>query len=334
MCFVCEICNKKFESKLSIFTHIQKKHKLCKNFDDKYKYWNYILEGKEIPKCEICHNNDIYVKSRRGSHVCNNPECIKKYHSQIQLQIHKNNPQLAENARQRRLKYLSDKSNFNSTAYGKRINNELSYLEKWFYDNIIQQYNLTDKYTIINEYTELKYFLDFAFINIKLDVELDGKCHFNHDNQRIEHDIERDKFLINKGWNIFRISWYDVKFNEQETINKFIELLNNNKFGYDKSYYIRHKVISNKEFKYQEEQRNNKKEKLLLKKQEQYNYYKNIIIDLEQNSNIDFTKYGWVTLAYQYLNSKNIIIKQLHRIIKKYYPDFFINNNVFIRNHI
>ena len=73
-------------------------------------------------------------------------------------------------------------------------------------------------------------------------------------------DIKRDKYLQNNGWNIYRISWYDVKYNEQETINKFIELLNSNKFEYDKSYYIRNKVITNKEFKHQQDQRNNKKE--------------------------------------------------------------------------
>jgi len=329
----CHICKKEFKTYKDLLNHYKEYHDIT--FINKYdfiiKYKNYLKYNEDIPKCKYCGKNDIDCRSNRLTNYCH--DCKHLYLSDIQKQIHKNNPQLAENARQRRLKYLSDKSNFNSTAFGKRANKELSFLEKWFYDNIIQKYNLTDKYTIINEYTESIYFLDFAFINIKLDVELDGKCHFNNDNKRIEHDIERDNFLINKGWNIYRISWNDVKFNEQETINKFIKLLNDNKFKYDKSYYIRHKVISNKEFKYQEKQRNNKKEQQLLKKQQQYDYYKNIIIDLEKNSGINFSKFGWVKLANEYLNSKNIIIKQLHRTIKKYYPNFFINNNVFIRNN-
>lgn len=331
MKYICEVCKKEFKSKLGLFSHIQIKHHLCNDIDSRYKYWNYILENKPIPKCEICGINDIYVKSKRGSHVCSDENCIRKYHSDIQLKIHENNPHLRENARIRRLKYLSNKSNFNSTAFGNRANKKLSYLEQWFYDNIIIKYNLTNNYTIINEYTDSIYFLDFAFINIKLDVELDGKCHFNNDNKRINHDIERDKFLQNKGWNIYRISWYDVKYNEQETIDKFIKLLNSNNFIYDKSYYIRHKVLTNKEFKYQQEQRDHKKEQQLLNKQNRINYFKNILIDLEKNSNIDFSKFGWVNKALKYLQERNIQITQLHRTIKLYYPEFFENNKVFIR---
>lgn len=334
MKYICKDCNKEFDSKHALITHIAIKHKpQFKDFDEKYKFYNYILENKEIPKCEICGINDIYVKSNRGSTICSNKNCRREHFSQIQKEVYQNNPELKENARIRRLKYLSDKSNFNSTAFGNRVNKKLSYLEQWFYDNIIIKYNLTNNYTIINEYTESMYFLDFAFINIKLDVELDGKCHFNNDNKRIDHDIKRDTFLRDKGWNIYRISWYDVKYNEQETIDKFINLLNSNNFIYDKSYYIRHKVLTNKEFKYQQEQRNNKKEQKLLNKQKRINYFKNILIDLEINSKINFSKFGWVNKATKYLQEKNIRITQLHRTIKLYYPEFFENNKVFIRKH-
>lgn len=327
----CQYCNKEFNTKRGLVIHIQSKHNKLQDYDSKYKFWNYILENKPIPKCEICGINDIVVNSHRGSHICNNFECKHKYLSNNQNKIQQNHPELKENARQRRIKYLRDKSNFNSTAFGKRANKELSYLEKWFFDNIIQKYNLTDKYTIINEYTEYKYFLDFAFINIKLDVELDGKCHFNNDDSRIQHDIDRDNYLQNKGWKIFRISWYDVKYNEIEIINKFMSLLNDNEFEYDKSYYIRHKVITNKEFKYQEEQRNKKKENIEYNKKVKIQEKRNIFIDLEKNSNIDFSKFGWVTLASKYLQSKGHIFKQLTRDIKKYYPDFYIHNIVYTK---
>lgn len=330
--YKCQYCNKEFERKKGLISHNIQIHNKLITYDERKKYFDYVLVNKEIPKCCICGINDIYFKNWRIPKICNNLECHHKYLSLIQQQIQINHPELREKARERRIKYLSDKTNFDSTAYGKRANKELSFLEKWFYDKIIQQYNLTNKYTIINEYTESKYFLDFAFINIKLDVELDGKCHFNNDNKRINHDIERDKYLIDKGWKIYRISWYDVKYNEENIINNFINLLKDNNFIYDKSYYIRHKVISNKEFKNQEESRNNKKKLQLEVKQNKYIHNKNIIIDLEQNSNIDFSKFGWVNKANQYLLSKNIVIKKLHWYINKYYPEFFTNNKVYIKS--
>lgn len=71
----------------------------------------------------------------------------------------------------------------------------------------------------------------------------------------------------------------------------------------------------------------NKEEKI--KKE---NNYRDILINLEQNSNIDFSKFGWVQKAKEYLNSRNeLFYKNLDKFIKRYYPEFYINNEVFIR---
>ena len=341
--YICKECNKEIKNKKTLMQHLKKYHNYTfNNYDEQYKFYYYTLDNIEIPKCEICKINDIYVNSIRGSHVCNNKECIKKYHSQIQLQIHKNNPQLAINARERRIKYLSNKNNFNSTAFGKRANKQLSFLEKWFIDNVINKYELTNKYLIINEYpitNENKnsaYVLDFAFINIKLDVELDGRCHFNNGVNRIQSDYKRDEYLLNNGWNIYRISFFDVENNSKETITKFINLLNENKFEYDESYYLRNKVITNKEFQNQYNKQKNKeciKEQNKIKKLKYKEEIRDILIDLEKNSNINFSKFGWVTKAIKYLQEKNIKITQLHRTLILYYPEFFENNKVFIRKY-
>ena len=49
------------------------------------------------------------------------------------------------------------------------------------------------------------YFLDFAFIDIKTDVEIDGQQHFRT-KKCINHDIERDNFLLNNNWKVYRIT--------------------------------------------------------------------------------------------------------------------------------
>ena len=340
----CTICEEKFNSWDKLKDHYTNNHNLDIFYnicDFKVKYKNFIRFNKEIPKCKYCNQNDIVCKSGRLTDHCDNEECCHLSKSKLQKEIHKNNPQLAINARKRRIEYLSNKENFNSTAFGKRANKQLSFLEKWFYNKIVQKYDLTKKYLIINEYKITNenmtsaYSLDFAFINIKLDVELDGRCHFKNGNERINTDIKRDNYLLNSGWNIYRISYYDIEYNEKETINKFIKLLENNDFDYDKSYYLKNKVITNNEFKKQYEIHKNKeyqKEQRNIRKLQDIKNKRNILIDLEKNSNIDFSKFGWVNKAHKFLQTKNSDIKMIHRYINKYYPEFFKNNNVFIKN--
>ena len=92
--YKCLECQKEFETKNGLITHLQKKHKFfnVNDYDSKYKYRNYILEHIDIPKCEICGINDIYVNSFRGSHICNNPNCkhqslIKMYYTCYKVHI-------------------------------------------------------------------------------------------------------------------------------------------------------------------------------------------------------------------------------------------------------
>ena len=48
------------------------------------------------------------------------------------------------------------------------------------------------------------------------------------------------------------------------------------------------------------------------------------------NSNIDYTSFGWVV---KLSNLLGISHTQVRRFIKKYIPDFYINNNCFVRKH-
>lgn len=55
------------------------------------------------------------------------------------------------------------------------------------------------------------YTLDFAFVDIKLDVEIDGSTHLQP--HVIEIDRRRDVFLTSLGWKILRIEAKRVKHN-------------------------------------------------------------------------------------------------------------------------
>lgn len=50
-----------------------------------------------------------------------------------------------------------------------------------------------------------KWFADFAFPTLKLVVEVDGKQH--REAARHQNDLEKDKFIAQLGWTVFRIEW-------------------------------------------------------------------------------------------------------------------------------
>lgn len=66
------------------------------------------------------------------------------------------------------------------------------------------------------EYQILSYSLDFALVDKKIDLEIDGEQHYL-DKRIAESDIRRTKFLENEGWTVIRIRWSEYqKLDRQE----------------------------------------------------------------------------------------------------------------------
>ena len=103
-----------------------------------------------------------------------------------------------------RLKYLSenpDKVPYKLNHYS----NGPSYPERYWkkiFDNFQIQY--TEQYQIHT------YELDFALVDAKIDIEIDGDQHYL-DERIIKSDIRRNEYLENLGWKIIRIKWSDYK---------------------------------------------------------------------------------------------------------------------------
>jgi len=97
----------------------------------------------------------------------------------------------------------------------------MSFLEQWFYDEIICKLELDKKYDIVSEFGEYPYFIDFAFVNEKIAVELDGGFHFINQ-KSIEKDINRDKILKEKGWTLYHIAYFENKNIVEQDFLKFL----------------------------------------------------------------------------------------------------------------
>jgi very-short-patch-repair endonuclease len=85
----------------------------------------------------------------------------------------------------------------------------LSYPEKLF-QQLIEKNELTKKYDIVREYSFFPYFVDFAFINIKLAIEIDGSQHWKVQS-KIDRDKAKEQLLIASNWKVYRIPEFLIK---------------------------------------------------------------------------------------------------------------------------
>lgn len=114
-----------------------------------------------------------------------------------------------------RLRFMRD--NPDKTAWRK---NNLSYPEKLFL-NKLESLSWDKQYSIVREYSFFPYFIDFAFINEKVAVEIDGSQHLLE--ERVLKDNDKDELLFNNGWKVVRISENEIKNNIE---NVFLKLEN------------------------------------------------------------------------------------------------------------
>lgn len=68
------------------------------------------------------------------------------------------------------------------------------------------------------------YELDFAHIEKKIDIEIDGDQHI-FDLRIVQHDKKRDKFMTQNGWRVVRVVWSDYKRLNYDEKQKFIHEL-------------------------------------------------------------------------------------------------------------
>lgn len=297
--FICKIDNTNLKSLRSLSSYV-------KNFNLSLIEYYIQYESFIIPKCPYCEKNCKVSSGINFRKTCGDKLCKTKiFESLILSEETKNKIRIG------RINYLNKK--LGKTAYEKRAVGEMSYLEKTFFD-ICKSNDMFSKYDIISEYSVYPYFIDFAFINEKIAVELDGRCHFNNGNERIEHDIKRDDILISKGWKMFRI-----KFNDNIN-DKFLELLNfignsNMSKNYDDRLYFYTEIKKERYLEYKKIQKM-KKDAIYATNLE----INKIKIHNIKHSNIDFSKFGWVTKVSIIIDKRP---QKVNLWMKRNMPEFY-----------
>lgn len=216
----CKVCNCKEE----VSIHVSNSY-LCKNCKiEKYKkdalkhntnlyneFNNTKYEIFDSFKCIVCGkdiNPSIKNNFKYYERFYCSDECESKYRSFVMKCAHK----------------LAKEEGRNMSWKSRNI---ISYAER-FWIQVLNNNNIQYQKEF---YLDKKYFLDFLIEknNQKIDLEIDGKQHTYQ--ERIEHDKERDEYVTNAGYIVYRIPWNSISSEKgslemKEKIDKFLEFYN------------------------------------------------------------------------------------------------------------
>ena len=189
-----------------------------------------------------------------------------------------------------------------------------SYPERLF-EEISRKKGLFKKFDIVDQFPFHGYFFDYAIIDCAIDIEIDGAQHYRT-NDSINHDRIRDEFTLNEGWKVYRISAKELKENPELEIDKLIEFLDT-----ESKYRIYNREDLKKHFTKYIPKYGNRKEynesKMKLYEEENKKYVKEVL-----ESDIDFSKFGWVSKVSNIINQKTGKVKPW---MIRFMPEFYEN---------
>ena len=239
--FECKICNCNFNNLGGLNQHIKKCEKLSIIKDEIIRlYVNESYSVRDLRRKFGVQSEDI--KIILGDKVRSLSDANKLAHKKYPNNF-KHTEESKKKMRGKRLEFM--KNNPDKTAW--RLSN-VSYPEKLFVE-YIENNGLDKKYSIIREYSVFPYFIDFAFVNQMVAVEIDGSQHLLP--ERKESDDKKDKLLNNLGWSIVRISEKEIKTNIDDVFKQILTILG------DKPKVNNHRIgLVVKPKKYQKKERN------------------------------------------------------------------------------
>ena len=168
------------------------------------------------------------TKNRKLKHLCICKVCGKEFYSAhnatyCSSKCSNSDPEVKQKLRDKVLERIES-----GTFSGWKSRNITSYPEQFW----IEVLNNNSIPFVREDFTTNKYFLDFLIEKNgkKIDLEIDGKQHMYND--RIKHDKERDEFLKNNGYIVYRIPWNSINTEEgslqmKSKVDAFLEFYKN-----------------------------------------------------------------------------------------------------------
>lgn len=128
----------------------------------------------------------------------NQKTCSRSCSAKLKFENSEYTNKIRESARIRMIR--RHKEGDSSVTWKTRKNRKPSYPEE-----VTMQYLDYHKLNYEREHPFGKYSIDFAFVDKKIALEVDGRQH--NDSDRIRIDNEKDSALNSEGWKVIRIPW-------------------------------------------------------------------------------------------------------------------------------
>lgn len=188
---------------------------------------DYVENGLSIRELVEKYNvkSKNFLRKLLREKIRSKGESSKLAHKKFSIKF-KHSEETKSKIRDARLKFM--KENPDKTAW-RKIN--LSYPEKCF-QKILQEEGFDKRWLICREYSIFPYFIDFAFVDLKIAVEIDGSQHLNSD--RKASDKKKDVLLNSLGWRVLRFTAKDVMYNRELIIKELKTFIKDVNVNYKK----------------------------------------------------------------------------------------------------
>jgi very-short-patch-repair endonuclease len=212
--YKCEKCKLDFVNNGGYTSHISKCHLTPQDVEQiKKDYIDVELSIRDIKKKYKISTSIVYQIIGKDN--------IRSLSDALVI-TNRNKPRITsdktkQKQREARLTWMKD--NPEKTAW--RLKN-ISYPEKVFLNKMLEL-QMDKKHLIIRERSVFPYFIDFAFENEKIAVEIDGAQHELED--RKNKDIEKDRVLNENGWVVLRFSASKINMEVDECVSIISEYL-------------------------------------------------------------------------------------------------------------
>ena len=164
-------------------------------------YSENLMSLREVAKKYDIKSKSYLSKLLKG-HMRNVSDANKLAHKKYPNSF-KHSDNTKEKIRVKRLQYMKDHPE--KTAKRKK---NMSYPEKCFI-LFLEERGYDKKFRIEREYPIFTYFIDFAFVDLKIAIEIDGSQHLSPN--RKKSDCAKDSLLVENGWKVIRIAESIVK---------------------------------------------------------------------------------------------------------------------------